>query len=140
MIKFNPLKRVALPGNDNAFVVEPSTGLVTAFLQALKEFPKLKEDQIDARYFTGLRNLICLFDGDRPFLAQYANSLHESDAAAWPLSFSETDTARQVLEAFDTSYLTRIVDAFVDSIGVTQTEELVELVRQVWPDREPAKN
>jgi hypothetical protein len=136
-----PLKRVSLPESSTAELVEPSAGTATAFISKLGEFPKVEEDRIEAKYFSGLRALICLYDNGKPFLPQLVNHLHESSPAEWQYTVVDTDSPRQILEALDVSFLQKLVDYFLDTITATQLEEINTLIRtQVWPDKERMGN
>ena len=136
-----PLTRIPLPDSSTAELVEPSAGTATAFVNALQNFPKDNEDRIEAKYFSGLRALICLYDNGKPFLPQLINSLHENDANEWMYAVNESDSVRQVLEALDFGYIARIVDYFLDNITATQLTDITTLIRtKVWPDRDTEKN
>jgi hypothetical protein len=136
-----PLTRVALPESSTAELVEPSAGTATAFITALQNFPKDNEDRIEAKYFAGLRALICLYDNKAPFLPQLINSLNDGNAEQWPVRVLENESVRQTLEALDQPYLARVIDYFLDTITATQLSEITSLIRtQVWPDKDQEKN
>lgn len=136
-----PLKRVSLPESSTAELVEPSAGTATAFISKLQEFPKVEEDRIEAKYFSGLRALICLYDGGKPFLPQLVNMLHEQTPDQWQFTVIEGESIRQTLEALDASYLQKLIDYFLDTITASQLEEINTLIRtQVWPDRDKVGN
>lgn len=136
-----PLKRVSLPESSTAELVEPSAGAATAFISKLQEFPKVEEDRIEAKYFSGLRALICLYDDGKPFLPQLVNMLHEQTPDQWQFTVVEGESIRQTLEALDASYLQKLIDYFLDTITASQLEEINTLIRtQVWPDRDKVGN
>lgn len=136
-----PLKRVSLPESSTAELVEPSAGTATAFISKLQEFPKVEEDRIEAKYFSGLRALICLYDDGKPFLPQLVNMLHEQTPYQWQFTVVEGESIRQTLEALDASYLQKLIDYFLDTITASQLEEINTLIRtQVWPDRDKVGN
>lgn len=136
-----PLKRVSLPESSTAELVEPSAGTATAFISKLQEFPKTEEDRIEAKYFSGLRALICLYDDGKPFLPQLVNMLHEQTPDQWQFTVVEGESIRQTLEALDASYLQKLIDYFLDTITASQLEEINTLIRtQVWPDRDKVGN
>ena len=136
-----PLRRASLPSSASSELVEPSTGVATAFIQKLREFPGATEDSVTPHYFSGLRVLICLFDDGKPFLPQLVNHLNQTDEVAWPSTVLETDSVRQVLDALEPSYLARIVDHFLDTISVGQMEEINTLLRdKVWTQADSGKN
>lgn len=136
-----PLKRVSLPESSTAELVEPSAGTATAFISKLQEFPKVEEDRIEAKYFSGLRALICLYDDGKPFLPQLVNMLHEQTPDQWQFTVVEGESIRQTLEALDASYLQKLIDYFLDTITASQLEEINTLIRtQVWPDRDKVGN
>lgn len=136
-----PLKRVSLPESSTAELVEPSAGTATAFISKLQEFPKIEEDRIEAKYFSGLRALICLYDDGKPFLPQLVNMLHEQTPDQWQFTVVEGESIRQTLEALDASYLQKLIDYFLDTITASQLEEINTLIRtQVWPDRDKVGN
>lgn len=136
-----PLKRVSLPESSTAELVEPSAGTATAFIAKLNEFPKIDEDRIEAKYFAGLRALICLYDNGKPFLPQLVNTLHEQSPDQWGNKVLEDESVRQTLDALEASYLQRVIDYFLDNITAGQLEEITSLIRtQVWPDRDKVGN
>lgn len=136
-----PLRRAALTSSTTSELVEPSTGVATAFIQKLREFPGATEDSVTPHYFSGLRVLICLYDDGKPFLPQLINHLNQTDAVAWPSTVLETDSIRQVLDAMEPSYLARVVDHFLDAISVGQMEEINTLLRdKVWTQADSGKN
>lgn len=136
-----PLKRVSLPESSTAELVEPSAGTATAFISKLQEFPKIEEDRIEAKYFSGLRALICLYDNGKPFLPQLVNMLHEQTPDQWQFTVIEGESIRQTLEALDASYLQKLIDYFLDTVTASQLEEINTLIRtQVWPDRDKVGN
>jgi len=109
-----PLKRVALPESSTAELVEPSAGTATAFISKLNEFPKIDEDRIEAKYFAGLRALICLYDNSKPFLPQLVNTLHEQSPDQWGNKVLEDESVRQTLDA--SKHLTSSVSSTTSSI------------------------
>lgn len=138
-----PLKRVAVTHNEGVFLLEPSAGLATTFVQKLNEFPKLEgdDDKIDARYFSGFRTLICLEEDGRPFLPQLINHLNETSPDHWPITVLTTDPLRAVIDALDVSYLIRVIDYYLDALPVSTFEEFNHIIRtELWKDKEPAKN
>jgi hypothetical protein len=135
-----PLKRVPIEGS-SAEMVEPTAGLATAFVQKLGEFPKDAEDKVSGSVFSGLRSLICLFDNGAPFLPQLVNSLHEQNPAEWPLTLQENVSLRQTLDDIEVSYLTRIIDYFLDALTVGQMEDFNAIIRtQLWVEKNAEKN
>lgn len=136
-----PLKRVFLPESSTAELVEPSAGTATAFIAKLNEFPKIEEDRVEAKYFAGLRALICMYDNGKPFLSQLVNVLHEQSPDQWGNKVLEDESVRQTLEALDAAYLQRLIDYFIDNISASQLEEINYMIRtQVWPDRDRVGN
>lgn len=136
-----PLKRVSLPESSTAELVEPSAGTAATFISKLNQFSKSEDDRVEARYFVGLRALICLYDNGKPFLPQLVNSLHEQSPDQWGNKVLEDESIRQTLEALEESYLQRIIDYFIDNITATQLEEINTLIRtQVWPDKDKVGN
>ncbi len=130
-----PLKRVPVPESSTAELVEPSAGTATAFAIALQALPQVTEGRVSGSYFSGLRTLICLHDNGRPFLPQLVNSLHETDPAVWPITVEENVSIRQTLEDLDGSYLTRVLDYFLDNLTASQLEQFQGIIRkQLWVD------
>ena len=136
-----PLKRVFIADSTTAELVEPSAGLATAFITRLDELPKDKEGNTIGSNFAAMRILICLYEDGMPFLPQLINHLHETDPAMWPISVTAGDTVRHTLDAIDVSYTSRIVDYFLDTITVTQLEEMNTQIRDyIWAERTAPKN
>jgi hypothetical protein len=139
-LTFSKPRSVPLPGSATGRFVEPSVGTINSFIQKLNEFPKLKEDMVDARYFSGLRTLICLFDGDQPFIVQLIIELHVSNPAAWPNTYLPTDSLSQILDAISVPELQRLVDHFLNNITVSQMEEMTTLIQNhIWFSKAPAE-
>jgi len=142
-LMFAKPKSVPLPGCESGFLVEPTVGTISTFVSKLNEFPKIKEDQIDARYFAGLRALICLYSrnsqGDLvPFVTELANSLNDCNSNEWMFRYSETDTVSQVLDAFDVTDMMKLIDHFLNQITASQMEEINILIKtKVWVDKVP---
>ncbi len=142
-LMFAKPKTVPLPGCDYGCLVEPTVGLISTFVSKLNEFPKIKDDQIDARYFAGLRALICLYSRNSqgnlvPFITELANSLNDSNSNEWVFRYSETDTTSQVLDAFDINDLMKLIDHFMDQVTLSQMDEINTLIKtKVWLDKVP---
>jgi len=132
-----PLKRVSVPESLTAEMVEPSAGTATAFISKLREMPQDENERVVGHYFAGLRVLVCLYDHGKPFLAQLVNSLHSENSEAWPIEVQEGVSVRQTLDDLDVSYLTRVVDYFLDNLNVNAMEALNTIIRtQLWVERD----
>lgn len=139
---FAPLKRVAVPFSPSSEIVEPSMAVITAFYNAVKNLPKIDDDaeKVSYLHFNALRTLICLYDNGKPFIGQLVNSLHEADAATWPVSVLEADSIRQILDALEPSYLNKVIEHFMETVSFQQSETLLSLLREVWSETPAAKN
>lgn len=145
-MKFRSLNRKPVEGNPNTWIQEPSAGLLSSFSTKLSEFPRLpgEGDRISTVLFTGGRILCCLFDGEESpktlSLASIANDLHSRNPEEWPVKLLETDTARQVLDALDTTYFVRIIEWFIDQLPAGEFAGLQDAIREVWPELEKKGN
>ena len=137
-LMFAPLKEQSVEGIPNAVVREPTTGLITSFLNILDGM-KDSEGNCPSGMFLSLRCLVTLFDDGKFFLASLVNYLNECDSETWQYSVSPEDTPRQILEALPTEYLIRITDYFTDMTPHSQTLKVNEAIDVVWPTREDKK-
>jgi len=138
-ITFAKLKEVPVEGNETAVVREPTTGLVTAFLNILDE-AKDSEGNFPTGMFLGLRSLVTLFDNGQFFLGSLVNYLNEVDGETWEYSVSPEDSPRQILEALSAEYVLRVVEYYTDQIPHSQTIKLNEAIDKVWPSKESKGN
>ena len=133
-----PLIRVPVPDSETAELVEPSAGIASGFLNVLRSLPQEKDDHVQVKYFHGLKMLVCLYDHGKPFLSQYINSLHAQNPEAFPVEVQEDVSISQTLEDVGGEYLTKVIDAFMNSLPMTMNEDITTLIReQVWKDRQP---
>lgn len=139
-MKFAPLKRkpVSEEPNETGYLLEPSAGLMSAFVDKLSAFPKIDKEgeQVSIGHFTALRILICLHEDGKAFLPNLINSLNEESPNEWPVTVMESDSIRQILEALEVSYLIRVVDHFMDKISSPEYRRLNHLIGDVWPNIE----
>lgn len=137
-LTFAPLKEQEVEGVPNAVVREPTTGLMTSFVNILDAM-KNDEGGFPPGLFLGLRCLVTLYDDGKFFLASLVNYLNECDSETWQYSVSPEDTPRQVLEALPAEYLIRITDYFTDQTPHSQTLRVNEAIDVVWPTKEDKK-
>lgn len=146
-MKFRALKRKPVEENGTSWVQEPSAGLLSSFGTKVSEFPRLPGDgdRVSTVLFSGGRILSCLFEGDGEgpknlALASLINNLHAENPTEWPITVLETDSPRQILDALETNYFVRVVDWFIDQLPAGEFTNLLELVREVWPEQDKKGN
>jgi hypothetical protein len=52
----------------------------------------------------------------------------------------EDDTIRQIIDALEGAYLNRVIEHFMETVSHSQSETLLNLVREVWTETATAKN
>lgn len=139
---FSPLRRVTVPFSSSSEIVEPSMAVVTTFYGCVKSLPKIDNDadKVSFLHFNALRALVCLYDNGKPFIGQLVNSLNEQNPEQWPVKVMEDDSIRQIIDALEGAYLNRVIEHFMETVSHSQSETLLNLVREVWTETATAKN